>query len=191
MKQRKITIKTTIALTVLSASIGQALAADQHPTLSAETLPRIGTIDERFQSYNVEMLEVTGGKFWKPYASIKNSAAQPAEAKGATPTGMDPSLYAYREPLDLSNPRLRKLASALAPSYVRTSGTWANHTYFAESDNAPSTPPEGFKGVLSRQQWKGLVDFSNAVNAPIVTSFATSPGVRDSTGLWTYDQAQR
>lgn len=29
---------------------------------------RIGTSDERFQSYNVEMLEVTGGKFWKPYA---------------------------------------------------------------------------------------------------------------------------
>jgi hypothetical protein len=32
-------------------------------------MPRIGTIDDRFQSYNIEMLEVTGGKFWKPYAS--------------------------------------------------------------------------------------------------------------------------
>ena len=31
------------------------------------SMSRIGTIDERFQSYNVEMLEVTGGKFWKPY----------------------------------------------------------------------------------------------------------------------------
>ena len=31
------------------------------------SMKRIGTIDERFQSYNVEMLEVTGGKFWKPY----------------------------------------------------------------------------------------------------------------------------
>jgi hypothetical protein len=30
-------------------------------------MKRIDTIDERFQSYNVEMLEVTGGKFWKPY----------------------------------------------------------------------------------------------------------------------------
>ena len=33
------------------------------------TMARIGTIDERFQSYNVEMVEVTGGRFWKPYGS--------------------------------------------------------------------------------------------------------------------------
>ncbi|HZI76215.1 MAG TPA: hypothetical protein VFD73_19775, partial [Gemmatimonadales bacterium] len=27
----------------------------------------VDTIDDRYQSYNIEMLEVTGGKFWKPY----------------------------------------------------------------------------------------------------------------------------
>jgi hypothetical protein len=31
------------------------------------TLHRIATIDERYQSYNVEMAEVIGGNFWKPY----------------------------------------------------------------------------------------------------------------------------
>ena len=36
-------------------------------SLTPASMPRVGTIDERFQSYNVEMLEVTGGKFWKPY----------------------------------------------------------------------------------------------------------------------------
>ena len=30
-------------------------------------MPALGTVDQRFQSYNVEMLEVTGGRFWKPY----------------------------------------------------------------------------------------------------------------------------
>ena len=39
--------------------------------------------------------------------------------------------YAYRAPIDLTNARLRKLAAALAPAYVRVSGTWANATYFA------------------------------------------------------------
>jgi hypothetical protein len=45
--------------------------------------------------------------------------------------------------------------------------------------------------VLSHEQWKGVVDFANAVNAQIVTSFATSPGARDSAGVWTPDQARR
>jgi len=46
-------------------------------------------------------------------------------------------------------------------------------------------------GVLSHQQWKGVIDFSNAVDAGIVTSFATSVGTRDSSGVWTPEQARR
>jgi hypothetical protein len=89
---------------------------------------------------------------------------------------MDPGLYQQRPPIDLGNARLRKLAAALAPSYMRVSGTWANNTYFHDSDTrAPSTAPEGFGGVLTRPQWKGVVDFSHAVDAKLVTSFATSP----------------
>jgi hypothetical protein len=105
---------------------------------------------------------------------------------------MDPSLYRYRPPIDLSNPRLRKLAAGLAPSYVRVSGTWANSTYFQDSDDpAPSTPPAGFGGVLTRQQWRGVVDFARAVDAKIVTSFAVSPGVRDANGVWTPVEAKK
>ena len=84
-------------------------------------LPRVGTVDERYQSYNVEMLEVTGGKFWRPYgpeleAALKQPApsATPSES-GDTPTGMNPALYQYRPPIDLTNKRLRKLAAALGP----------------------------------------------------------------------------
>ena len=39
---------------------------------SAANMTRLGTIDERYQSYNIEMLEVTGGMFWKPYGSASN-----------------------------------------------------------------------------------------------------------------------
>ena len=78
-----------------------------------------------------------------------------AASPGATPSGMDPALYEYRPPIDLANPRLRKLAAALGPAYVRVSGTWANTTYLAETDPAPAPPPAGFMGVLTRPQWKG------------------------------------
>jgi hypothetical protein len=74
---------------------------------------------------------------------------------------------------------------------MRVSGTWANSTYFADQDNPPPAPPAGFNGVLTRQQWRGVVDFSQAVGAAIVTSFAVSPGVRDAAGAWTPHQAER
>lgn len=38
------------------------------PTIAPSGMPRIGTVDERFQSYNIEMIEITGGRFWKPLA---------------------------------------------------------------------------------------------------------------------------
>jgi hypothetical protein len=153
----------------------------------------IGAVEERFQAYNVEMLEVTGGRFWKPYKDLEASSrtAEKAPDRGATPAGMNPDLYRYRPPIDLKNARLRKLAGALGPAYVRVSGTWANTTYFYDSDGPPpTTPPKGFSGVLTREQWHGVVDFSHAVNARIITSFATSPGTRDAHGLWTPQQAR-
>jgi hypothetical protein len=156
--------------------------------LSPATMPRIGTIDDRFQSYNIEMVEVTGGRFWKPYASLTEEKQPDANQ----PSGMAPSLYEHRQPINLYNARLRKLAWALGPAYVRVSGTWANTTFFHNSDDAaPTTPPTGFKGVLTRQQWKGVIDFSNAVDAKIVTSFAISAGARDAAGVWTPEQARQ
>ena len=140
-------------------------------------MARIGTVDERFQSYNVEMVEVTGGRFWKPY--------------GPKTSDVHSDLYAHRAPIDLTNARLRRLAARLAPAYVRVSGTWANTTYFAVTDSPPSAPPPGFNGILSHQQWRGVIDFSQSVGAQIVTSFAISPGTRDATGVWTPDQARR
>jgi heparanase 1 len=142
-------------------------------SVDPRTLARLGTVDERYQSYNVEMLEVTGGDFWKPYGAPTVSA--PSSPANSVPAGMDPNAYQYRRPIDLANPRLR----ALGPAYVRVSGTWADTTYFADADPPPAQPPAGFNNVLSRSLWQGVVDFSKAVNAKIVSLFAVSPGTRD------------
>jgi heparanase 1 len=159
------------------------------------TMARIGTIDQRYQSFNVEMLEVTGGDFWKPYASLdagSKTKPDPGRAGSGVPAGMSPDLYQYRPPIDLSNARLRKLAAALGPSYVRVSGTWANTTYFHDSDTpAPKVPPAGFGGVLTRPQWKGVIDFAHAIDAKLVSSFATGVGVRDAAGVWTPVEATK
>jgi hypothetical protein len=154
-----------------------AAALAEEPSIAPESMPRIRAIEERFQSYNVEMIEITGGRFWKPYRSPR-------------PSG-DSDLYEYRSPIDLASARLRRLAAALAPAYMRVSGTWANATHFAVSDDAPSAPPVGFNGVLTQRRWKEVIDFSHLVGAEIVTSFAVSAGARDGAGIWLPDEARR
>lgn len=170
-------------------------AMAQTVSVSPATMPRIGTVDARYQSYNVEMLEVTGGSFWKPYKDIAamtaNKASQADAASNDTPAGMSADLYQYRPPIDLTNKRLRTLAKALGPAYVRISGTWANTTFFADTDTPPKDPPAGYGGVLTRQQWLGAIAFSNAVDAPIVTSMPDGDGTRGPDHVWTPDQSRR
>ncbi|TAM66374.1 MAG: hypothetical protein EPN51_16510 [Mycobacterium sp.] len=171
------------------AACGPAVRDKGSASVDPATLARSGTVDERYQSYNVEMLEVTGGYFWKPYGAATAPVSPPPS--NSVPAGMDPNIYRYRPPLELTNPRLRALAAALGPAYVRVSGTWANTTYFADTDPPPVTPPAGFNGVLSRGAWQGVVDFSKAVDANIVSTFAISPGTRDPNGVWTPEVARR
>ena len=120
--------------------------------------------------------------------------ASTAAGGGATPlvAGLDAKAFRTRAPLDLGNDRLRRLAAALGPAYMRVSGTWANSTYFHDADGPPSaTPPEGFGGVLTRAQWRGVVEFAKATDAALVTSFAISAGTRDASGAWTPDQLRK
>jgi heparanase 1 len=151
------------------------VSAAQHTTGSGPlaSLTQIEETSPRFQSYNVEMVEVTGGEFWAPYGG-------PAD-----------EVYRMRPAIDLDNERLRALANHLSPAYMRISGTWANKTYLpAEGENITEVPA-GYGGILTRDQWREAVEFSKAVDAPILLSFAVGPGARDENGVWTTEQAQR
>jgi heparanase 1 len=178
------------ALALSAAGLG----AQQKPSLAVapSAMPALSTVDLRFLSYNVEMVEVTGGRFWKPYQSSSVDAAKPNSSSDTNqPVGVNPNLYRYRPPINLSNPRLRKLAAALGPVYLRVSGTWQNSTYFQDDDEpALKQPPKGFNSILTRAQWKAVVDFAREVGAEIVTSAAISPGTRDADGVWTPVQAK-
>src|SRR6185503_18149667 len=135
---------------IILMGMGAAPPEPSAPAVAPATMARVGTVDERYQSYNVEMLEVTGGRFWKPYGAKPDASATsptPSPKAGSdTPAGMNPDLYQYRPPIDLRRARLRKLAAGLGPAYLRVSGTWANTTYFPEPDRAPDSPPRGFSG---------------------------------------------
>ncbi|MGY3651745.1 hypothetical protein ACVWW2_007036 [Bradyrhizobium sp. LM4.3] len=119
-RHSRLRIARVIGAALLVAAISRAASASE-PVIAPSRMTVIDTIDPRFQSYNVEMVEVTGGRFWRPYAQHQ----------------MQRDGYSDRPPIDLANRRLRKLAAALAPAYLRVSGTWANATYFADGDDAP------------------------------------------------------
>jgi len=156
---------------------------------------KTGTVDARFVSYNVEMVEVTGGRFWRSAKpNIRGSSTPDPTTQRQDPNqqvGENSAMFQFRPPIDLRNARLRKLAAALGPSFIRVSGSWANSTYFQDDDEpAMKEPPQGFRDVLTRAEWTGVVDFSRAVDAKVVTSVAVSSGVRDAHGNWTPDQAK-
>jgi heparanase len=161
------------ALAAASLLALSACAAEPTDGLGLSALEKVATVDERFQAYNVEMVEVTGGRFWAPYGG-------PASER-----------YRQRPPINLADPKLIALAKHLSPSLMRISGTWANNTYLEADGENLSAPPKGFVQVLKRDKWKGVVAFSKAVDAPIVTSFAVSNGTRGPDGVWKTDQAQR
>jgi heparanase 1 len=97
------------ALAVLAGCRTSLVLFAQPVAVAPATMPRVGTIDERFQSFNIEMVEVTGGRFWAPYKA--KAATAPTDDRSA-PAGMDPSAFRYRSPINLANPRLRKLAAS-------------------------------------------------------------------------------
>lgn len=188
-----LSIAAAVACVPLAAVGATHSTASAAPRVDAAKLPRIATVDPRFQSYNVEMAEVIGGNFWKPYTpqSIAAMTSKAGSAASGGVVGQDPTMFQKRAPIDLSNPRLRKLAAALGPAYVRVSGTWANSAYFADTATPPSTAPKGFDGVLTRTDWSHVLDFARAADAQLVTSFTISAGVRDSAGVWTPVEARK
>lgn len=192
MQASRLRLGPTAAALLAASLLPAAPLAHAATRVDPGSLPAVGKVDKRFQSYNVEMVEVIGGRFWAPYPKPGQATVKPDGQKSG---GVDlmAAMFRKREPLDLKHERrLRALAKALGPAYVRVGGAWANSVYF-QDDDAPTlaTPPKGYTGVLTRAQWAGVVDFAKATDAQIVTSFGVSDGARDAQGVWNPDQARR
>lgn len=145
MERRYTALATLVAAaTVMAAGPATGDSGGGRTELQPRTFPRIGKVDPRFQSFNVESVEVTGGNFWAPYPKPGQAAAKPAV--GPHGTEFATNAYEKREPIDLTgNRRLRTLAKALAPSYMRVSGSWANSIYFQDDDRPAAPPPRAIR----------------------------------------------
>ncbi len=180
--------RAVILSVVCLANAAAPLAKADDTLIAPKGFARVGRIDPRFQAYNLDLIAITG---------MPTPAAKSASAKSDEQTHSDERVATVmsgvklERPLDLYNARLRTLASALGPAYLRTSGTSANSVYFQNDDKPALTqPPAGYGSVLTRAQWKGVIDFAHAVDAKLLMSFTINTAVRDGAGLWTPLQAR-
>jgi hypothetical protein len=96
-----------VAIVVASITTLSLHVHAQEPAMKIgppENMTRVGSIEERYQSYNIEMLEVTGGMFWKPYDQASNDRTGGAigqqvfvtEANGKLVLPIFPSAIAFK-----------------------------------------------------------------------------------------------
>src|SRR5438046_493211 len=135
--------------------------ADTGIIINLKEMKYLGSVDERYQSCNVEMAEVVGGEFWRPYKTMDSLPSSTSSFDFSNRNQM----FRKLPPINLADKRLMNLAKALAPAYVRVSGSWANTVYFQNNDSPQIKTPEGFVNTLTRNQWKGVIDFVKATNS--------------------------
>ena len=156
--------------------------------LKKDGLKVIRTIDERLTSYNVEMTEVTGGTFWKEYT--EEEVAGNGKFKMIGILNADSMMQVY-PPIDLYNPKLRKLAKEVGPVWVRVSGTWATKTYYDLDGSAGGVAPEGFQNLLTKEQWIGVLDFVKEMGAKLMVSVSNCAGIHSAEEPWNPSQAKK
>src|SRR5699024_379019 len=63
--------------------------------------------------------------------------------------------------------------------------------YFAPDAEPGQEPPDGFDGVLTGAEWRGVGAFADAVDGQIVTSYPSNTGARDSDDAWLDEEARK
>ena len=150
---------------------------------------KIRDVNPRLVSYNVEMTEVTGGTFWKAYTDAQIDGTEQVPPPDFS-KGMG-AMHQWYDPIDTTNPRLRKLAKELGSCWVRVSGTWATRTYYDfAGEYEAGQAPEGYQNVLKKEQWINLLDFVKAVDGKLKISVANCDGLHTHDEPWNPSQAK-
>jgi hypothetical protein len=160
-----------LAAATLAAVPATASATGSHRDGASVTSvgPVVAHTSARYISFAVDLAQVTGGTFW----------SQAPHAVGNAPVAR----------YDFTRHRLRLLAQALAPAYLRIAGTAANQTYY---DMTPvSAPPTGYKLVLTKSEWDGVNQFARALGLQVVLGINAGTGPRDAGGAWVPDNARQ
>ena len=127
----------------------------------------VALVDARFVSFAVDTIQVVGGPFWAP----------PGQGKGLLSTS-PVSRFSF------TRPRLRRLAGALGPAYLRIGGTDADRTVYDLGDAPGSQAPGKAHGVLTRAIWDEVNGFARELDLRLLFTLNAGPTARDAAGDW-------
>ncbi len=87
-------------------------------------------------------------------------------------------------PTDFTRARLIRLARALAPAYVRYSGTKIDETYYDDTGSLGVNPPAGYRYVLGRAEWEAANRFAQTAGLGVIVGINSGPGPRNPDFTW-------
>jgi len=164
------------AWTVLWVLVGCSGSDSPPPETTAQafvdTTEVAATVDPRYLSVAVDMAQVVGGRFWS------SSGQQEVIGEEEVPE------------YDFSRPRLRALASHLAPALLRIGGSDSDRVVYDMSADPIDAAPEGFEFVLNASQLDGVFEFAQALDYEVMFTLNAGVGVRDESNAWTPDMAR-
>ncbi len=135
--------------------------------VSLDPSTALAELDSRFLSFAVDTSQLVGGNWWSPDG------------------------YTERvEPYDFARPRLRRMAAALAPAYLRIGGSEADVVYYDLSDRPATEAPDPYLFVLNRELWDGACDFARELGLEILFTLNAGPGPRNADRNWIPDNAR-
>jgi len=139
-------------------------AADR-AVVHIDTARALRDLPVRFLSVALDTAHVVGAPFWG----------------GSTEHGKG---------VNLNESRLRLLATAIGPSYLRVGGTDADRiVYDMQSPDARSVDSNG-RSVLTAARWNELADFVRAIDYKLVFTLNFGEASRDENGDWDPESAR-
>ena len=164
--------------------------------LKAQPLEQVSKANPMLVSYNIEFAEITGGTFWRAYTPEQVAGRKPfvfgtIDPENGALSMENFSLMQVYPAIDLYSEKLRKLASALGPAWVRVSGSWATQTYYDFDGTTNGVVPKGYKNVLTKDQWIGVLDFVKHVGGKLLISLADCEGLHSTDTPWNPSEAEK
>jgi heparanase 1 len=132
-----------------------------------QTATALARVDPRYLSFAVDSSQVAGGMWWSEDTSVSGST-------GSTKV----------PPFDFTRPRLRALASALAPAFLRIGGSEADRVFYDLSEAPVATAPPPYELVITRPIWDGLAGFARDLDLTLFFTLNAGPGPRDADKRW-------
>lgn len=149
--------------------LSQVFMASSAPISVRTSAEPIHKVDERYVSFTIDLGQIAEPtRFWNPDGS--------GETVG-------------RPSYDFANERIRRMAGALSPAYIRIGGTEADRVLYALNTTYQQPPPP-FQSVLTTQHIDALGAFALAAGLQVSFTVNAGWGARNGDGRWDSTQTR-